>query len=200
MMTEMYTYSYGSMKPKADKFRSTYVSTPGSYTYSDWKKYLEGTSAGDWNKFSEAYAEDFQTAVLRGLTIVGLECSEWSNVFWKICNVSSSFQEFAKACFQGQVRADWQYFATKVAKEISKRIYYPTLYPEWLVPYRYTQRQYLQDLAVFWDNTADAYYKPWPTTRIGQDSPEVTRLRQLGEAARREIDAVAKYGAQASQR
>jgi hypothetical protein len=197
-MMNYHTYSYGSMKPKADKFRSTYVSTPGSSTYKNWKDYLEGPSANDWNTFSERFAEDFQFALLVGVTIRGMACSDWRDICRTLCNESAPFQSFSKLCFQGQVKADWQYFAAKLALETSKGIYYPTLYPEWLVPNGYTQRQYLQDLAVYWDNIHDEYYKPWPTTRIGQDSPELARLRKLGQEARREIDAVAKYGAERS--
>lgn len=192
--------SYGSMKGKPNMFRVGYASTPGSYTYSRWKDYLDGPSANYWLMFSERFAEDFQFALLRGMTIRGTERSDWGDICYKICNESAPFQGFAKACFHGEVKADWQYFAAKLALEITKSIYYPTLYPEWLLPYGYTQRQYLQDLSVYWDNIHDAYYRPWPTTRIGQDSPEVGRLRQLGEVARREIDAVAQHGTQSIKR
>lgn len=195
-----YTYSYGSMKPKPDKLKRTWASTPGSYTYESWKSKLEGSSAKSWQTFCEQFAEDFQFALLLGITVRGLILYDWDDVFRAVCQEYSPFQGFTKMYWQGQLKADWRYFTDKLAEKTSESLYYPTLYPEWLFPYGYIQKQYLQDLAVYWDNLADEYYQVWPDTQLGQDSPEIARLRKLGEAARREIDDVAKHSGQYSKR
>ena len=191
-----HSYSFYAMKPKANMFRSSYVSSTSSYTYEDWKRRFEGYSADAWRKLEERFAEDFQFALLRGMAVIGIDCSDWDSLFGDIYRESAPFQGLSKLYVQGQLQADWRYFAKKIALETYKSNHYPPLCPEWLFGYGYTQRQYLSDLEVYWDGIPDDYYKPWASTRIGQDSPEVARLKKIGQEARREIDDVARHSSQ----
>ncbi len=191
-----HSYSFYGMKPKANMFRSSYVSSTSSYTYEDWASRLEGYGAAPWRELSERFAETFQFALLRGLAVTGIAGSDWNSVFRDVHYEASPFQSVAKLYLQGQLQADWRFFAQKLARETYNSTHYPSLCPEWLFAYGYPQQQYLSDLTVYWDGIPDDYYKPWATTRIGQDSPEVARLKKIGQEARREIDEVARRSSQ----
>lgn len=192
----MSSYYFPDMKPKAEIFRSTYVSSTGSYHYDNWNSRLEGYGAFYWPKFCERFAEDCQFGLLRANAVVGIVESDWESVFRKVYNEESPFEGLGRTYLQGQLSSPWTFFASKLAKDSSFSIHYPPLCPEWLFPYGYDQRQYLYDLEVCWEKVHPDYYKPWATTRIGQDSPEIARLKKIGETARREIDDVARRGAQ----
>jgi hypothetical protein len=191
-----YSYSYYSMKLKPDMARYSSVSSTGSYTYSDWKSQLSDSNWHNWSKFSKQFGETFQFAFLRGMTVIGIECSDWDSLFGDVTNESAPFQGMAKLYLQGQLKADWRFFAQKIAKETYKNLHYPAGYPDWLFPYGYNQQMYLQDLTIYWDNIHDDYYKAWEITQIGEDSPEVARMKRLGQVARQEIDQVARQGQQ----
>jgi hypothetical protein len=198
-MIMYYSYHYSAMKPKRERFRSTYVASTSQTYYDEWKKYLEGPDSDPWQKLTEQFAESMQSNLLLALTMVGIYPSDWNDIFRALINESSPFQGFGRLYWNRQMDDYW--FTDKIVKETSKTIHYPAVYPEWFVLYGSKavdplQPIYLVLLAEYWDNIHDDYYKLWPTTRIGQDSPESARLRQLGETARREIDAVAKYGAE----
>lgn len=188
------------MKPKPNMFRTSYISSSSSYTYDSWKSRLEGYGASDWERLSKQLAENLQFALLRSLAVVGIATSSWDSIFRDIYYEYSPFRGFAKSIQTGQLQADWRFFAKKLALESDKSIYYPSLSPEWLWPYGYQQPQYLTDLGVYWDDIGDEYYKPWATTRLGQDSPEVARLKKIGQEARREMDEVARHSARHTKR
>ncbi len=195
-----FSYSYYTMKPKPNLLRSNYIASTSSSDYSGWQSQFEDHSWRNWSKLANRYAEDFQFALLRGMTLVGIACYDWDSVFGDIYNEHSPFQGLAKAFLQGHLTADWRSFAKKIALETYKSNHYPAVCPEWLFGYGYTQAQYLQDLAVYWDGIHDDYYKAWDTTRIGQDSPEMARLKKLGAVARQEIDQVARHSTQTLKR
>lgn len=188
-----YSYSYYQMKLKPDMTRRSFVSSTSSYTYTDWKRQLVDASWRNWPKFSQQFGETVQFALLRGMTVIGIECSDWDRLFGDVTSEFSPFQGIVKAYLQGQLKADWRFFAQKIAKETDKSLHYPAGYPEWLFPYGYTQPMYLQDLAVYWDTIHDDYYKVWETTQLGEDSPEVARLKRLGQVARQEIEQVGRH-------
>ena len=106
---------------------------------------------------------------------------------------TAPFQDLDRKCFKGDLSDPFTYFADRLAKEGKWRIHYPPLCPEWLFPYDYSQEQYLNDLELYWENVDNAYYRPWSTLRIGEDSPETARIKRLGEIARQEIDVVARH-------
>lgn len=195
-----FLYNYSQMKFKLGMFRNTYVSSTSQSYYDDYARLLTGYDSDYWKKLEARYAEDFQVALLLGMTVTGIYCYDWKNVFYDLYHEHSPFQNITKLYLQGQLDADWGYFANKMAKESSKSIHYPAVQPVWLFPFGYDQSQYLEDLSVYWDNIHDDYYKPWETTRIGQDSPEIARLKKISQEARREIDMVAKYGGQHAKR
>jgi hypothetical protein len=184
------------MAQKPTMFRNSYVSSTSSSDYNDWKSRFEGYNAEPWLKLSERYAEDFQLAILQGMAVTGITCSDWNEIFRDLYHEFSPFQGMSKRYLQGQLAADWGFFAQKLAKETYKSIHYPPVCPEWLFMYGYQQADYLEDLAVYWDQIHDEYFKPWETTRLGQDSPELARLKKISQAAQREIDQVARHGAQ----
>jgi hypothetical protein len=190
-----FSYSYYSMKPKPGMLRYSSVSSTSQSDYNDWKNQMEGYSWRNWPKLSTKLAEDVQGALLRGMTVIGIGCSDWDSLFGDVYHEYSPFQGMAKAFPPGQA-VDWRYFAKKIALETYKSNHYPVNCPEWLFPYGYSQKLYLQDLAVYWDNIHEDYFLPWETTRSGQDSPEVVRLKRLGELARQKIDQAARQGSQ----
>ena len=98
---------------------------------------------------------------------------------------------------RGTLDADWRYFAEKLAFRLTYAYrYFPSLRPEWLFSYGYTQRQYLADLAVYWDDIHADYSISWNIAPIGHDSPEIARLKRLAQFARSEIDSVARHSEQ----
>ena len=86
------------------------------------------------------------------------------------------------------------YFVEKLGRETKLSIHYPPLCPVWLFPYGVSQQSYLDELRRYWDNAHADYFIPWDTTRIGYDTPEVARIKQLGEVSRQQIDEVARRG------
>jgi hypothetical protein len=190
-----YSYSYSSMKLKPEYARGS-ISSTGSYTYSDWKSQLSDSSWRNWPKFCQKFGETFQFALLRGMTVIGIACSDWDSLFGDVYNAVSPFTYLPQYCLKGGSLKDWDVFADIIAKWTSKSPHYPAGCPVWLFPYGYDQKQYLQDLAIFWDNIHDDYYRLWETAQIGGDSPEVTRLKYLGNVARKEIDQVAQHSTQ----
>lgn len=186
-------YNYYPMSLKRDMAQSNYISGTGFATYYGWKKQLPETNSGNWWLFRRQFNEAFQFAMLRGMTVIGVGCEDWGSLFIEVLGEYSPFKGVVKAYTQGNLKANWPFFAQKIAKETSTSIHYPAIYPEWLVPYGYNQKMYLQDLPVYWDNIHEDYYKPWKTTPIREDSPEVVRVRRLGEVARQEIDEVGRH-------
>lgn len=184
---------YPTMKPKKEMFRGRNPQLTSGDTYQKWKLILEGPNANKWDKLTSRFAEDFQFAILRAMTITGVSCANWDYVFQIIGEAQSPFQDINTLALHGQLPADWRFFAHKLALETYINIFYPCLCPEWLFSYGYSQKQYLSDLAVYWENIADGYYRPWETTRFGEDSPELVRLKKLGQQARSEIDQVARH-------
>jgi hypothetical protein len=191
-----YSYSYYDMKLKPGMTRNTSVSSTGSSTYSDWKSQFADYSWRSWPKFSQQFGETFQFEMLRGMTVIGISCSDWDDLFGNLYKGEAPFMGFAQSYLKGHLKADWLYFAEFIAKGTYKSLHYPAGCPFWLFPYGYNQKQYLKDLTVYWDNIHDDYYKPWETTQIGEDSPEVARMKRLGQVARQEIDQVGRHGQQ----
>jgi hypothetical protein len=191
-----YSYSYYSMKLKPGMTRSSSVSSTGSYTYSSWKDKLSDSPYSNWYKCSLQYGESFQFELLRGMTVIGIDCSDWNGLFGDVYQENSPFQKLSKSYVEGGFKETWRFFAHKIANETYKSIHYPAGCPFWLFPYGYDQRRYVQDLAVYWDNIHDDYYRAWETTQIGEDSPEVARMKRLGQVARQEIDKVARHSQQ----
>jgi hypothetical protein len=188
-----YRYNYYHMRLRVYMVRDNHVSKTDTETYSDWKSQFADYAWRAWPKFSLRFGETFQFALLRAMTVLGIESSNWDSLFGDILNESFPFDGITKAHLKGDLKVDWLFFAQKIAKETYKSIHYPAVYPEWLFPYGYSQPMYLQDLPIYWDNIHDDYYKPWDATKIGEDSPEVARMKRLGQVARQEIDEVGRH-------
>jgi hypothetical protein len=180
------------MKRKEGMFKDT--SSVSTHDYRYWKNYLEGSRASSWVKLNERFAEDYQFALLRAITIVGIAETLWNSVFDDVYKEKEPFEGLCKLHFEGQLKPDWHFFAKQLALETYRPSYYPARYPEWLLMFGYNHRQYLQDLEVYWDAIHPKYYQPWPGNRLGIDSPEVARLKKLGDLARDEITKIAEHG------
>lgn len=190
------SYSYYSMKPNEKMFRHTSVTYTGDYTYRDYASKMQGPNADAWKRIQDRFGEDTQQAILRGIAVAGVGISDWEASWNKMCFGVRPFDTMAKDYLERKIDLNWTYFGDKFAKEMYLDVHYPPLCPEWLYPYAYIQRDYLSDLSRYWNNIHDDYYKPWATTQLGKDSPEIARLKRLGEEARREIDQVANHGSQ----
>lgn len=186
------SYSYYTMKPKTELFRSTYVSYTSDYTYHGHANKVQGAGADAWRRVEARFGEDTQLAILRAMAVTGVAVDDWEALWNKICFGATPFATMAKEYLEGKIDLNWRYFAEKFAKECYHDLHYPPHCPEWLYPYAYTQRDYLSDLGHYWENIHDDYYNPWAATQLGHDSPEVARLKRLGEEARREMDRVAR--------
>jgi hypothetical protein len=186
------------MKPNTRMFKKPYASHATEEVYSEWRDVFDGFTSYEWISLTNRFAEDFQFAILRALTIVGCPCSQWNvAIFRSILEQREPFEDVMQLYLRGVLDADWRYFADKMALDIFRPYtYFPSLFPEWLFPFGYTQQQYLADLGVYWDNIHDEYFRPWSFTRIGLDSPEIARLKNLGKQARSEIDQVARHSEQ----
>jgi hypothetical protein len=187
---------YHSMKLKPDMVPRPLFSTATEYTYANWKSVFCTFSWQDWCEFSKKFGETIQFALLRGMTVIGVGCGEWNDVFGDVLNGKPPFQDITNLYLKGQLKADWRFFAQKIANESLKSLHHPAGCPFWLFPYGYDQRTYLQDLAVYWDNIHENYHRPWETVLMGEDSPEVARIKRLSWVARQEIDYVASQSQQ----
>lgn len=194
------SYYFSNMKPKQGVFNTTYVGSTSTGTYEHYEGFFNGSeyvgSYGKnyWPLLEDRWAEDYQLAILRALTISGVSVYQMVEVFRYIYNEDGPFRGLGNDALLGKLRPDWKAFIDKIGKYSSWSHYYPCLCPAWLFPFNYTQKQYLSDLAVYWDNVPSDYGKPWDVTRIGEDSPEVARIRKVGKEARREIDVTAQHG------
>lgn len=191
-MYQSYSFS-NTMKPKKDRFRIGYVSYTSSSTYDDWSKRLDGPSAQLWQKLQTRFGEDLQLAMLLGATVIGISDTDLDRVFRSIYEETSPFDALSMTISSGGRTFDFMFFADKLAKETYYDVHYPCLCPEWLFAYGYSQQRYMTDLSLYWDGIPSDYYIPWETTRLGQDSPELARLKRLSQQARSEIDAVARH-------
>lgn len=186
---------YGSMDLKEWMFRWDERAIPATEDeYRGWREVLEGNGAHEWNRITTCFTEDFQFAILRAVTVTGTCTDRWSSFFQRISERFSPFEDLTRLYMRGLLGPDWHYFAEKIAVDIgySDR-HFPCVYPEWLFPYGYLQRQYLADLALYWDNIPADYSVSWNIAPIGHDSPDIARLKKLGEQARFEIDQIARH-------
>jgi len=161
--------------------------------YENWDTPLDAESAPDWPAFCQQFAENYQLGLLRALTVMGILPSCWNDVFVSVQCGFSPFENLAKDYFLNALGDPYYYFLGKLNGSTTLLNSLPSSCPEWLFPYRYSQREYLRDLAQVWENVHEDYYIPWATTRIGQDSPEIARLKKIGREAREEIDLLAGY-------
>jgi len=180
------------MTPKAG-WLPRYNLFPYVSTYENWDTPLDAESAPNWPDFCQQFAENFQLGLLRALTVMGILPSYWNDVFVAVQSGMWPFENLAKGYFQNTLGDPYYYFLGRLNTDTTVISTLPAPCPEWLFPFRYSQRQYLGDLAYVWDNIQNWYYTPWETTRIGQDSPEVARLKKIGREAREEIDLLAGY-------
>lgn len=195
----MYTLkSYGSMRHKEWMFRLDEIILPATEdAYSSWRNIFEGDRAYKWKRITERFSDDFQYAILRAVSVVGVHPDAWNAVFDRISDEWSPFDQLTREYMRGTLDADWRYFAEKLAFRLTyANRYFPSLRPEWLFSYGYTQRQYLADLAVYWDDIHADYSISWNIAPIGHDSPEIARLKRLAQFARSEIDSVARHSEQ----
>lgn len=195
----MYTLkSYGSMRHKEWMFMPDVVIGPATEdAYRYWPNNFEGDDADGWKQITERFSDDFQYAILRAVSVVGISPYLWNAVFGRISDDQSPFEQLTRDYMRGTLDADWHYFAEKLALRLGYLDrYFPSLRPEWLFPYGYTQRRYLADLAVYWDDIHADYSISWNIAPIGHDSPEIARLKRLAQFARSEIDSVARHSEQ----
>lgn len=188
------SYQYSLMKLNPEFFGSRYVSPTSHIDYRNWGSKLIGTNASDWHKITEKYWDQTESNLLFAMALVGIAVRDWELVFRAFYNETGPFKGMVKTSLQGRVILIGENFVDRFVQSELAAIHYPPLQPEWLVPYGYTQGDYLFDLHTLWKNVHDDYRKPWDTTQLDEDSTGIDYIRKLGEAARREIDDVAKYG------
>ena len=192
----MYSYPlltyFPDMQSKLEGFQTFNGIDPYS-AYDSWEISLDGPMALHWPRLQLQLAEDFQFGLLRALAVSGTIPGYWDHLFMSIGYGLHPFEDLGKSYFQGTLRNPHQYFLRKLTEECTEGGCLPPVCPEFLFPYRYTQRAYLSDLAQVWENIHEDYYIPWATTRIGQDSPEIARLKKIGREACKEIDLLAGY-------
>ncbi len=145
-----------------------------------------------WERFRKRYREDFQRDIFRAMAVAGIILADWERVFVNAVDAKPPFQDLDRKVYKGEICSPFEFFVQKLAREGKWRIHYPPLCPEWLFPYKYSQQDYLCDLETYWEDVDNAYYRPWGMRCIGEDSPEVARIKWLGEVAREEIDEVAR--------
>lgn len=188
-------YEYSFMQPSGE-ISGYFVTFTYPYNYMDWERELNGASDRDWRNVCGHLDDDGQYSLLRGMAVLGVSVQDWNAIFRDLYNGSAPFQNTINGSSVGRPSLTWTYFATQLAQRGPKLVHYPPVYPAWLVPYGYSQQQYLQDLSSFWRNIHDHYYHPWPGTILHEDSPEIARIKKIGEEARREIDQVARHSSQ----
>lgn len=188
--------SYGSMQLKAPMYKKgASVCLTDEAHYSGWRSELENEFANKWLTITSRFGDDVQFAILRALTVTGVHCGYWNYNFKLIADEYPPYEDFAGRYIRGSLSADWRYFATAIALEVYGSTYFfPCVYPEWLFPYGYSQRQYHSDLALYWDNIPEGYKTPWNIAPMNHDTPAIARLKRLAQAARSEIDQVALHG------
>ena len=181
--------SHNKMKPNSLYFRSERVAGTND---SDYRLPPFVFVMGPWGTFRRRYLEDYQQGILRALAVGGIVPNDWDRVFSCAVDGKPPFHDLDRKAYKGEIASPFDYFVEGLIQEGKWRIHYPPLCPEWLFPYNYAQRDYLNDLERYWENVDNSYYRPWPTRAVGEDSPEVARLKWLGEVAREEIDEVAR--------
>ena len=189
-------WSFSSMKLKSGMVPRPLFQAATESTYAYWKDQFCNHSWQEWCEFSKKFGETIQFALLRGMTVIGVGCIEWNHVFGDVVEGKPPFQDITNLYLKGQLKAEWRFFAHKIANESLRKLHHPAGCPFWLFPYGYNQQMYLQDLAVYWDNIHEDYYKPWETDLMGEDSPEVARMKRLSWVARQQIDYVGRQSQQ----
>ncbi len=170
--------------------------TPAStYTtdYGGWRSELRHSY---WQQIMQTCADVVQLNFLRAITVAGLAPYKWTDLFYKFNQDREGWGELKKIWFTTQkIPKVWDFFEL-VVREPGYTTHYPATYPEWLVPYGFTQPQYIEDVQKYWYKVADVYFELWPDTRYGLDTPEVAAIRRIGREARLEIEALgaAAYG------
>jgi len=170
-------HSYPSWQP-------AYTSTTSYYA---WQSSLNHYY---WHNVVASTGDVFQLNFLRAIAVAGVEPSEWITMFYKFNEGRDGWGAIKKRWLGGYTVPQVDDFFQLVVNESCYRTHYPVEYPEWLVSYGFTQQQYLCDLSNYWLNVADEYYKLWPDTRYGVDTPEIAAIRRIGREARQEIEAL----------
>lgn len=197
----MSSYSFYEMKKKPDEFASSSITSTSNSDYTGWEEHFSGKEyvgyydTNYWAKLEERYGENVQFAILKAMTLTGVRVYQWKEVFSAIYKETSPFEKFSSDIASRHTNANWLLLtvARKIAQNRSWHNQYPCVDPVWLYQFGYQQPQYLRDLAAFWDDIHAEYAKPWGNTYIGQDSPEVARIKKVAREGRREIDVTAKH-------
>lgn len=183
------TYNFRKMKPNLQYFRNSHVAGTNDNHYRSASFYVYSLG---WLRFRKRCREDYQRSLLRALAVTGTIPEDWNRIFDSAADGKPPFQDLDRRAYKGEILDPFDYFMEKLGREGKWRVHYPPLCPEWLLAYEYAQEDYLVDLEEYWENVDNSYYRPWSTRRIGEDSPEVARLKLLGTVAREEIDEVAR--------
>lgn len=179
------------MQPKKNKFVSSIDFAkrigfgPHGYLHKDkgnWDK-------NRWEGVCSRFAGDFQFALLRAMTVTSTSFIDplFINLYWS----KEPFGDIYKMYFEDTLKPDWRFFAERMAlweRSRERLWFYPTIYPSWLIPYGYTQEQYIKDLGEYWDYIDDVYYIPWESIHAGVDVPALHALKQVSRKAFQDID------------
>jgi len=201
----MSLYNFYEMRKKKYVFASDSIGSTYDRTYEGWEEHFSGQpyvgyhSTNYWAKLQERFGEKVQLSILLAVTIPGIAVSDWKEVFADIYNETGLFPKFSYdlTFYDAEDNLDWwALYADRIAKSNRFTNYYPCVTPQWLYPYSYylNQYRYIGNLQQMWLNIHTDYHIPWEGTRLGQDSPEVARIRMVGQEARREIDVTAQHG------
>lgn len=182
-------YNFRSMKPKAPHFKSARVAATSDRQYQlpRIQLYLP-----PFKRFCKRYLENFQRDSMLALAVTGIIPDDWHDVYGCAVDGKPPFHDLDRKVFKGEITSPFEYFRGRLAREGKWRIHYPPLCPDWLFAYGVSQENYLYALEEFWQDVDNAYYRPWSSLRFGEDSPEVARIKMLGDVARGEIDEVAR--------
>lgn len=194
-------YAFSSMTKKANKFKALLVDPTSDADYMGWEAYFSGeehlrnNDINYWTKLDQRYAEDVQLTILKSIAVVGLKVESWNRVFRLVSLELLFFTRFASKIVSGDYNANNLFLVVscRLTDSYQCTYGYPCVDPAWLYQYDYSQDQYLMDLTEYWDNIHPEYSKPWGNTRIGQDSPEVARIKRIAREGRHEIDETARH-------
>jgi hypothetical protein len=176
--------------PVFDKPWESPTWTPASTSTTDYRSWESALRHSSWQQIMQTCADVVQLNFLRAITVSGIATYKWTDLFYKFNQGREGWGELKKIWFTTQtVPRVWDFFEL-VVRESGYTTHYPAAYPEWLVPYGFTQPQYIEDLQKYWYRVADVYFELWPDTRYGLDTPEIAAIRRIGREAQQQIEAL----------
>lgn len=151
----------------------------------DWKNWNKGT----WDIIEERYSDMLQRDLLRALAISGRPQHCWDAVFQKLYNGTDYWGQVNRFWFESKANPNWQHLFALVVSDPDYQIsYYPVFEPLWLVEYGYTQIQYIADLAQYWDDISDEYFRPWSSSTVGEGIVAYEQIQHISQETQQDIE------------